>query len=373
MVLGGNLVVRSNEINDWTVESGVDLRLSDGETNELFRNLGAGFTRDRTAGGEQLVTGAFLEGHWQQTHRFLFTVGGRIDHWRQSNSVRRESDLSNGAILVDRTFDNRNGWVANGRVGFRADLDEGLSVKGAAYSGFRIPTLNELYRPFRVGNDITEANNELDNERIIGADVGLAWSSDRTFVSATLFRNDIHDPVINATVTTTPGFNPEFGVFLPGGGSLRQRRNVDRVETWGLEFETEHMVSEFASIRVAYLFTSPKIKRSFVSPILEGNRLAQVAKHQGTLSLNMQPIDRISFAVDVLASSKQFEDDLNSRLLNRVVTVNSQLSYQVNDGIQVYVAAENLFGAEVEAGRSATGLVTLGAPIFLWVGLRLAY
>ncbi len=372
-VVGGNLVVRSNEFEAWTVESGMDVRFSDGETNELFRNLGAGFTRERTAGGKQLVTGAFLEGHWQQTNRFLFTIGGRVDHWRQSNGNRRESNLIDGTVLVDRTFTNQNGWVANGRVGFRADVKGGLSVKGAAYSGFRVPTLNELYRPFRVGNDITEANNGLENERIVGVDLSFTWSSEHALAAATLFRNDIHDPVINATVTTTPGFNTEFGVFIPGGGSLRQRRNVDRVETWGMEIDTELTIAESASIRAAYLFTSPKIKKSTVSPILEGNRLAQVARHQGTIGLELQPNDRISFTVDVLASSNQFEDDLNSRVLNSVVTVDTQLSYKINDGIEAYVAAENLFDTRIEAGRSASGLVTLGAPIFLWVGLRLAY
>ena len=372
-VAGGNFVVRSENIEAWTVESGVDVRFSDGETNELFRNLGAGFTRQRTAGGKQLVTGTYLEGHWQPENHFLVTIGGRIDHWRQSNGVRRETDLSNGAILVDRAFDNRSGWVANGRVGFRTDLEGGFSVKGAAYSGFRVPTLNELYRPFRVGNDITEANNALENERIVGADLGLTWLSERTFISATLFRNDIHDPVINATVTTVPGFNTEFGVFIPGGGSLRQRRNIDRVETWGVEFETEHAVSDIASIRAAYLFTSPKIKRSTVLPILEGNRLAQVAKHQGTIGLELQPNDRFSFTIDALASSKQFEDDLNARVLNSAVTVDTQLTYKISEGIEAYLAAENLFDTRIEAGRSATGLVTVGAPIFLWVGLRLAY
>ena len=372
-VVGGNLVMRSNEFEAWTVESGMDVRFSDGETNELFRNLGAGFTRERTAGGKQLVTGAFLEGHWQQTNRFLFTIGGRVDHWRQSNGNRRESNLIDGTVLVDRTFTNQNGWVANGRVGFRADVHGGLSVKGAAYSGFRVPTLNELYRPFRVGNDITEANNGLENERIVGVDLRFTWSSEHALAAATLFRNDIHDPVINATVTTIPGFNTEFGVFIPGGGSLRQRRNVDRVETWGMEIDTELTISESASIRAAYLFTSPKIKKSILSPIFEGNRLAQVARHQGTIGLELQPNDRISFTVDVLASSNQFEDDLNSRVLNSVVTVDTQLSYKINDGIEAYVAAENLFDTRIEAGRSASGLVTLGAPIFLWVGLRLAY
>ena len=372
-VVGGNFLTRWSASSRWTIESGADIRVSDGETNELFRNLGAGFTRQRTAGGEQLVSGAFVEGHWHSSDKLIITLGGRFDHWRQTNGVRRESDLSDNTVLVERMFDTRSGWVANGRIGLFADLSPGISVRSAAYSGFRIPTLNELYRPFRVGNDITEANNELQNERLFGAEIGLAWTSDRASASATLFRNDLLDPVINATVTTTPGFNAEFGVFIPAGGSLRQRRNVDRVGTWGLELETEWHVSDQTNLRAAYLYTLPKIKKSSVLPVLEGNRLAQVAKHQATVSFNVRPIERMLVSVDVLAASRQFEDDLNSRILASAVTVDFQLAYQLRENTEVYVAAENLFDTRVEAGRSAAGLVTLGAPMFLWAGLRMTY
>ena len=44
-----------------------------------------------------------------------------------------------------------------------------VAVRAAAYRGWRLPTLNELYRPFRVGADATAANAALDPERLTGA------------------------------------------------------------------------------------------------------------------------------------------------------------------------------------------------------------
>ena len=371
--VGGNVVLRWQDVGPWTFESGADFRFSDGETNEIFRNLGAGFTRERTAGGEQRIVGGFAEGHWQGSERVLVTLGARLDHWQQRNGIRHETDTTNGAVLVIRTFENRSGSVANGRAGLRAILSDTAVIRAAVYSGFRIPTLNELYRPFRVGNDITEANTTLQNERLAGAEVGFEWAEDNATATATLFRNDLYDPIVNATVTTTPGFNAEFGVFIPGGGSLRQRRNIDHVETWGLELDAEIDISAFVGLRAAYLLTNPKIKRSAVLPVLEGNRLAQVARHQGTLSVFLRPTPRLQASFDVLASSKQFEDDLNSRVLDSAVTVDAHVSYRVTDEVEFYFAAENIFDAKIEAGRNATGLVTLGAPVFLWMGVRLAY
>lgn len=371
--LGANAVLRWSDVNKWTIESGADVRFADGETNENFRNLGQGFSRQRKAGGQQFIAGAFVEGHREVAQSTLATLGVRADYWRQSSGLRQERDLADGRILVDRRFDSRDGVSVNGRAGVKTDMSSNIEVRTAVYSGFRVPTLNELYRPFRVGNDITEANQDLVNERLVGAEIAAKWQTKTTSAEITVFRNDLIDPVLNTTITTTPGFNAAFGVFIPGGGSLRQRRNIDRVETWGLEAGAIIQLSEQIGVRASYLYTDPEIKRSSVSPALEGNRLAQVAKHQGNLGFTVQPSARLRLTTDVLFSSDQFEDDLNTRVLEGGVTVDAYAGYKVSDHVELYAAVENLFDNRVEAGVSATGLVTLGPPMFLWAGLRLNY
>ncbi|MDG2243537.1 MAG: TonB-dependent receptor [Rhodospirillaceae bacterium] len=371
--LGGNILLRWSGINSWTIESGADIRFSEGETNESFRNLGAGFTRKRKAGGEQFIGGAFVEVHRQLSTRTRVTIGTRMDYWGQLKGARREINLDNGLELVDRSFLDRDGVSMNGRAGFRTQLSGTLDARSTIYSGFRLPTLNELYRPFRVGNDITEANNTLVNERMVGAEAALIWSQGGNRAQATVFRNDLFNPVFNTTITAQPGFNSEFGVFIPGGGSLRQRRNVERVQTWGVEFDVSLQLRDSVHLRGGYLYTNPKVAESSVAPQLEGNRLAQVARHRATVGLSITPIDRLRLTTDLLFSSDQFEDDLNSRLLEGAATVDVYVGYNLTNSIELYVAAENLFDKRVEAGRTAAGLVTLGPPMFLWTGLRLTY
>jgi len=372
-VFGANALLRWSDVTAWSIEAGADVRFADGETNERFRNLGNGFTRERKAGGEQVIAGAFVEGNLQASSRTVFSAGVRADYWRQSEGVRRESDLQSSAILVDRQFPSRNGISVNGRAALSTAVTSSMTLRAAAYSGFRVPTLNELYRPFRVGNDITEANGTLQVERLAGAEAGLQWQTEIASAQVTVFRNDLFDPVVNATITNTPGFNAEFGVFIPGGGSLRQRRNVDRVRTWGVEADFAAQLSEILTLNGGYLFTSPKVARSTISPVLEGNRLAQVAKHQATLGLSVAPNSRLRFGADILGSTRQFEDDLNQRVLDGAVTVDAHIAYELMPSVEVYGAAENIFDERVEAGRSANGLVTLGPPMFLWLGVRLAY
>ena len=98
-----------------------------------------------------------------------------------------------------------------------------------------------------------------------------------------------------------------------------------------------------------------------------------MAKHQAILGVQVRPTDRLRLSADMIYAGKQFEDDLNSRELDDALTVDVFAGYQVTDEVEFYLAAENLFDHRVEAGRTADGLVTLGSPVFLWMGVRLQY
>src|SRR3712207_7547139 len=65
---------------------------------------------------------------------------------------------------LEQHAEDRDGVVPTGRAGVRLALRPGLHARAAAYAGFRPATLNELHRPFRVGNDVTEANPGLRSE-----------------------------------------------------------------------------------------------------------------------------------------------------------------------------------------------------------------
>ena len=59
------------------------------------------------------------------------------------------------------------------RLGLVLRASPALSLTGSAYGGFRAPTLNELYRSFRVGDTLTLANAELEPERLWGGEAGV--------------------------------------------------------------------------------------------------------------------------------------------------------------------------------------------------------
>ncbi len=108
--------------------------------------------------------------------------------------------------------------------------------RGAAYLGWRLPTLNELYRPFRVGSDSTVANPALKPERLRGFDLGVEYRAPISTVhlSATYFNNRLEDAISNVTIT-----DPVFKAANCKGvtGRCIQRQNVDAIRLQGLEIE----------------------------------------------------------------------------------------------------------------------------------------
>jgi outer membrane cobalamin receptor len=63
-----------------------------------------------------------------------------------------------------------------------------VTLRGAAYQGFRAPTLNEFYRNFSSGNTQTRPNEALGPERLTGGDAGVLISRGRASVPDTRLR-----------------------------------------------------------------------------------------------------------------------------------------------------------------------------------------
>lgn len=348
---------------------GGDARSVEGETNERFLWNGTTFRRLREAGGAQIFAGLFAEDTWSFTDKATIVGGLRVDHWELFDGFRRETERATGVILNDSRFADRAGNEINGRLGIRLKATNELTVRGAFYSGFRLPTLNELYRPFRVGNDVTEANAALQPEHLLGGELAIEWQATSRFrVSGTGFVNRLEDAVSNVTIGVGPGtFNP--GGFIPAGGVLRQRQNVDLVVAPGFEATADWQIIPSVHLRSSYLITRPTIERA-ADPALQGKLLAQTPEHVVSAGAEWAPVMHWLASAQVRYSGRQFEDDQNSRVLAPFSTVDAAVRYEFSARGSAALRVENLFNAEIESGRSADGLVTLGAPRLVSLQIR---
>lgn len=374
---GGNLALRRSGLDfgggrlEWEV--GADARFSEGETQERFRYMAGQFTRARFAGGETSVVGGYAEGAWTGGS-WLIAGGARLDHWDNTRGRRLELDTTTGLPTLDETYLDRAGDVFSARLAVRRDVTAELAVRAAAYSGFRPATLNELHRPFRVGNDLTEANAGLEPETLRGVEAGLSWGDQRTRIGATLFVNRIEAAIVNVTLGEGPGIVPALprAGFVPAGGVLRQRQNAGVIEAAGLELTAEH---EFERVTVfsAASITDAEVDGGSAASQLTGLRPAQAPAVSAAVGVDWRVTDRLTLGGRGRYESRRFEDDLNSRTLEASVIFDARADWRMRDGVTLYAAADNVFDEDVEVSETATGVAGFAPPRTFRAGVSLSW
>src|SRR5690606_27782777 len=139
--------------------------------------------------------------------------------------------------------------------------------------------------------------------------------------------------IANVLITTTPGLDPEFGIFVPAGGSLSQRRNLDRVHTQGIELEAQWQMRDSLRLTAAYLLTDATVARAQDDPALVGTRPPQTARHQGSVAAIWTPVDRLQLSALVRGESRQFDDAANTRTLSGYVTADMAARWRFHAGV----------------------------------------
>lgn len=343
---------------EWEV--GADARFNDGQTQEYYTYVGQGFTRERVAGGETSVVGAYVDGSWTGGP-WLVAGGLRLDQWKNENGFRLERLIATGVPSADVRFEDRSGEVGSARLAVRRQLTPDVSARVAAYSGFRPATLNELYRPFRVGNDQTVANADLKPEVLTGVETGLAFDRDGLTWGASLFWNRIEDAIVNVTLSEN------------ASGVTRQRQNAGTIDAWGVELNGSAALTPALSLNAAVSWTDAELDGGSAAPQLSGLRPAQAPRWSATAGLDWRATQRLTLATALRYESARFDDDLNSRVLDAAFTLDARAEWAVNERTLLWLAADNLFNEDVQVSQTANDVAGYGPPRTLSAGLRLTY
>lgn len=360
---GGNAALR------WTgetygLEIGADLRTADGETRERFSFSGGQFTRSRIAGGRTLTAGAYVDG-WREAGAWLITGGARADIYRAWDGSRDERLNATGAPLLHVAPMDTETVAPTARLGVRRTFGD-VHLRGAAYAGFRPPTLNELHRPFRVGNDVTEANAALEPEQITGIDAGIGGDHRVWSWEVGVFATRLEDAIVNVTLGLGPATFPP-GVFVPAGGAYRQRQNAGVIEAAGIEAQARGSLGERATWRAALNYTDAE----FSNGPLQWLRPAQSPEWSLSAGLDWRTTETTTLSAALLYESARFEDDLNTRQLGAATTLDLRAEQRLAQGVSAYAALDNAFDAEVETTETAGGIESFGPPRAFRVGIVL--
>jgi vitamin B12 transporter len=362
--VGGSMELRPPLGDRVQLRVGADVRFATGESRELYSYVDGQPTRRRLAGGDSQTEGAFAEAT-SISGRLTLTAAGRLDHWQISDGHLVERLLATGVATRDEHDRARGGWRPTARAGAVVDVGHGLSVRSSAYLGWRLPTLNELFRPFRVGADATAANPLLDPERLRGIEAGAHYRRGGFGVSVTAFANRLSDAVANVTLGHGPGIFPGVGFVA---GDYKQRQNVDRLTVRGMELSADARRGPWF-VRADSSYSVATVRASGSAAALDGLAPAQTPRLTVSAGFGWSS-GRRTASVLIEHAGSQYDDDLNRRRLPPATTIGAFVAWPIGRRFELTGRAENLFNARVAAGAADDGTIERATPRTLWLGLR---
>lgn len=353
---------------DVELRLGADLRAVRGETREYYQYVAGAATRRRVAGGRSITTGAFADATIVKG-ALTASLSGRLDHWSISNGSLFEQTLA-GTTLTDTHFADHSGWQPTGRAALAYRPGNSVTLRAAAYRGWRLPTLNELYRPFRAGADATAANALLAPETLTGAEAGIDWAfSPSAKASVTFFTGRLHDAIANVTIARGPGVFPGVG-FVSAAGSFRRRDNLDAIKTRGAEFGFDLRHAPWDA-HLSYTYVDARVVDGGAGRALNGLRPAQTPAHQGSATLGWTAPGKQRLSLSARNISSQYEDDLNQRVLRPALTIDATASTPLGRHLAIGLRGENLLNKTVDAAIASDGTLERALPRTLWIELTI--
>lgn len=313
----------------WLV--GASSRLVDADLADVTLATGARAGAD----AEQRTHAAFVQATIP-FGRVTLGAGLRAESWR-SRRVDG-SDARDAGFIVPRAS-----------LAFRAT--DYLSLRGTYQDGHRSPTINELYRDFRVGNVLTRANATLGPEQARGWEASALVTRRWLGTRAAFFWTTMDDAVVSVTLES-------------GAPIVRQRQNAGRIRARGVEIESDVRIAHGLALTASTAFIDSTFTRG---SDLVGLRVPQVPRVQASAGFR-GAWTRATAALEWRFIGRQFDDDRNAFVLDRSSVIDLKAGWRARPGVELFAAVENAFDEEQDVGR--TPLRTIGLPRTVRAGVR---
>lgn len=321
-----------------------DHRLTIGWSRDHTSPTGSLYLEDIDAQSRQL--------EWRHTLAIgddnLLTVGYEYQHRAaRYGSAYDQAIITNSAYLQDQlaAFDplivnialrsdgnNRFGRFNTYRIGSSLAVSSGTRIFGNYGTGFRGPTLNDLYAPYG-------SNPDLEPETSRGYEAGVSHRQGSLTVGATYFNTRYHDLI--APDPTAP-----FFVYLPV--------NLETAFARGVETTVELRAPK-SRIEASHTYTATRDGST-------DDQLLRRPRNKAGLALVFEPDQDSRLRVDYRYVGERLD---YGGPLSPYAVVNLAASQRITDG-EIFLRLENLFDREYEEvagygtpGRSLYGGVNI--------------
>ncbi|MDD3591060.1 MAG: TonB-dependent receptor [Sulfurovum sp.] len=239
------------------------------------------------------------------------------------------------------------------RLGANYQFNDTAALYANFSTGFRAPTVNQLYAGDVSAWGDTQNNPDLEPEKSLNYEIGFRMIQHGITYDVSLFQLDREDYIMKTT-----------GNYGNSDGTVTEMwDNIGGARHRGLELAVSGKMMEALSFNLAYTYLDAEYtdyknfgiamgeSTSWASaPVyyydVTGNRIPRTSKHQVNLITEYRATDHLKFITEINAKSSYYADDLNQIKVGGHATLDLGVDYKTKlNGYEVsmFARADNIF------------------------------
>ncbi|MEJ2395141.1 MAG: TonB-dependent receptor [Candidatus Thiodiazotropha sp.] len=324
------------DLRDNSYENNVEAAIDQYDYRGNLTDLAGTALSDDTT--DETVHAVYGEVKYRLAQSLVMTVNGRYDHIEYDYS----SNLSD--LKLDKSFD-----VGSWRLGMNYQLDSNKDIYANISTGFRAPSVRQLFSGEISPTGDTDSNPDLEPEHAINKEIGFRAKTSLFGYPADLdvaiFQIDRKDYIMSTS-----------GQYSTNDTSNDYYDNIGGVRNRGLELALNGQASDKISWNLAYTYIDARytnydnfnlrlgnsygrngqVDCSVLNPsnsyCIEhydnnGNQVPRVPRHHLNLSMSLLASTHWTFTGELDASSSYFADEINRVEIDGHETFNLLINY----------------------------------------------
>lgn len=304
-------------LDDHTFNAGLDFwnRSYEGERIKYFRN-GNTSTDKPLPDAYRLSAGGFIEDNWQVSEPLIINVGGRADYVYVENEETPQYEASHSDDIS---------W--NAHVGSSYMLTEALSINGIVATGYRVPSLTELYKYITLGGGIVKwGNPDLEPEESLFFELDMHYATETLDMTLAGFYNDLNNLIVENKVSPKEYVN----------------ENISEAEIYGAEFDINIYIADLGKVYANIAYAYGKNTKT-------DEYLPTIAPLNGLLGIKSQEFNGFWGLCQLQWAAKQDKTPDNVGNSESWTVVDLRIGYNVEQNGSInkfYVGIDNIFDEE---------------------------
>lgn len=348
--------------------AGLDLRsnsyrnktkyLVDFRTHPTFGGVNmAGTVTSDDDTGEQ-IHAVYGEVKFRPADKFIVTLNGRYDH------IKLDYEDYLAFLKLDKSFD-----VTSWRLGGNYALMNTMDIYANVSTGFRAPSINQLFAGTISPTGKTASNPDLDPEQSLNMEIGLRgqtnWHGVLWNYDAAVFQLERDDYIMSSAGQYS----------LTVAGEQEQYQNIGGMRSRGLELSLNSDPARDVSMNIAYTYLrseftkydnfnlllgnrygryaadcatfNPVTQYCIQSMDLAGNWVPRTPKHHLNASMDYRPVSGLTLTGEMDAYSSYYADETNFIKIDARTVFNAMVRYDTKfDSIKrasFFLRVDNVF------------------------------